>query len=78
MEELKPCPFCGSEAILVRVQYGNKLNPTTIIDKWEVRCKNGCCRSLQYSDEIFHADDGEIVVEKNGAKDAVKSWNRRV
>lgn len=76
-EKLKPCPFCGGEAELVRIRNGYRTSPTTIIDGWEVRCKKKCCSTLAFEDEIFHSDDGEIVIKKNGAKEAIDFWNGR-
>lgn len=75
--ELKACPFCGGEAKLKRINSGYKLNPTTIIDMWAVVCKSGCCRGKSVEDKIYQKENGEIVVEINGAEEAIKEWNRR-
>lgn len=77
MSELRPCPFCGGVAKLVRVATSYKDNPTTIMDEWEVKCLNGCCNTIRFQDNIYHKGDGEIVVESNGAKDAIEHWNQR-
>lgn len=77
MIELKPCPFCGGEAELRRTLKGCR-GVSTIIDEWEVACKNKCCSTCSYRDEIYHADNGEIVVKNNGAEEATEAWNKRV
>lgn len=77
--ELKPCPFCGEEAVLKRkssnfIHVGSSI---AITDNWVVVCKNGCCKMNEYRDYIFHKSDGEIVIGHNGAEEAVNDWNRR-
>lgn len=39
--ELKPCPFCGGEAVIVEV----KDNPPETI---AIQCKSGCCISVHH------------------------------
>lgn len=77
MIELKPCPLCGGEAELQRNFKGCR-GSSTIIDEWEVTCKKRCCSTRSYADEIYHADNGEIVIEHNGAAEAAEVWNKRV
>ena len=78
MDRLKPCPFCGGNATLKRLCSGWKSHPnTTIIDEWKVECDNKCCCTQNFNDVIFHADNGEVVVEHNGAVESVEAWNRR-
>ncbi len=78
IEELKPCPFCGGKARIVRKTCSNKINPVTIMDEWTVECDKKCCSIKRFSDEIFHDDSGEVIIRKNGAKDAVYFWNKRL
>lgn len=40
-------------------------------------CENGCCSMRSYSDYIFHKNDGEIIIEHNGAEEAANDWNYR-
>lgn len=75
--ELKPCPLCGEVAELRRVFKGCT-NKSTITDEWAVFCENGCCYTRRFSDEIYHADNGAIIIAHNGAIEAVEAWNKRV
>lgn len=78
MSDLKTCPFCGGNAKLVRKTGSCKTHPVlTITDAWEVECENGCCKTPRFEDCIYHNDDGEVVVEKNGAKESMEFWNGR-
>lgn len=76
--ELKPCPFCGGQAVLKRCDNSYRTNPTTILDNWEVRCSNNCCTTQRFRDEIFHDGGGAIIINRNGAQEAIETWNRRV
>lgn len=76
-EQLKHCPFCGGEAILQRVYSNSSTYPTTIRDAWKVTCENGCCTTKDYKDNIYHGNNGDILVETNGAWQAMEAWNRR-
>lgn len=75
--DLKPCPFCGSAAELNRVSAYYNTSPTTIRDTWEVRCTKRCCMTLRYESKIWQSSDGEVVIEQNGAENAIEAWNRR-
>lgn len=69
--ELKPCPFCSGKAQIVKTQSGYKQNPSTILDTWAVQCENKCCRTMEFGDRIFRKEDGEIIVEEDGVKEAL-------
>ena len=76
--EILPCPFCGGEAKLEKCSHGlRQASWNQIVDGWKVKCKNGCCESKAFEDCIYHSTTGEIVVEKNGAYDAIECWNQR-
>ena len=79
MVELKNCPFCGCEAKLVRTAKGYACSPsTTILDDWRVQCTNIYCTVYTSGQsKIYQNDDGEIVVDANGAEIAVEKWNMR-
>ena len=51
MENLRPCPFCGGEAKLVRKEYGWMAKSTPMIcDLWLVRCQSCDCSTNSYRD----------------------------
>jgi hypothetical protein len=78
MIELKKCPFCGSEATLVRKSSSYTANPTTIMDKWVVECDNTNCDAYTAgSSKIYQNEEGEIIVDANGAEIAIAKWNMR-
>lgn len=70
-EELKPCPFCGSEAVIKAV---NKSYGFTI---W-CQCKDGNCtaRTAGYCTDTNNEDNSLENIE-NCKNKAVKAWNRR-
>ena len=47
------------------------------MDTWGVECINNCCDIKHFKSEIFQNDKGEVIVKKNGAKEAIEAWNRR-
>lgn len=75
--ELLPCPFCGGNAELKRTSGGYSQNPVTIMERWEVRCKNRCTASNSFCSKIYQNDAGILCVEKDGAKYARIAWNTR-
>ena len=77
MAELKPCPFCGGQSFLKKLDSSYSTHPTVIKDKWKVECENKCCWTPAFSDEIYHDGSGVIVVAHNGAEEAIEAWNRR-
>lgn len=64
--ELKPCPFCGGEAAMVKQRRSGR---TRDIVNAFVRCKSCGARSKNVSS--LH------VAERNLEAYAAKSWNRR-
>ena len=77
-DTLKPCPFCGGQAFLRRYDSSYKTSPTTILDAWGVHCSNNCCNTQRFKDEIFHDESGAIIINHNGAQEAIDAWNSRV
>lgn len=76
--KLKPCPFCGGNACLVRCSRSIGGASSTILDSWCVRCDT--CEAEtphEYKSKIYQNNDGNIVVESNGAEAAALTWNRR-
>ena len=84
MDKLKPCPFCGGEARLRRcysdiglTKDGDGRDIKTLADSWTVECKNQCCRIPVEKSKIYQSDDGDVVIERNGAAIVIDRWNGR-
>lgn len=75
--KLKPCPFCGGNAKLVRYSRSSEGEPSVILDSWYVKCNTCGVETRIYESKIYQADDGNIVVKSNGAEAAALAWNRR-
>lgn len=74
-EELKPCPFCGSQA---RVEYdsGNE----NINQRWWVSCSANECRvkTRAFLGSNTWGDPGDLKKIDAAAKQSAKDfWNRR-
>ena len=63
MTELKPCPFCGSEAWIIRTN-DNKKRPY-------VQCKFGCFREPKCPASHL------VTWDYRTEEEAVEAWNRR-
>ena len=84
MDKLKPCPFCGGEAKIRRCKSdygfrsdGDEDGVKTLTDSWTVECENQCCRLPIEKSKIYQDCNGDVVIERNGAKIVVDIWNRR-
>lgn len=63
MSELKPCPFCGSEPILI---YFNGLTPSTVQHyQVAVSCDGDTCNC------------SPRTAYETSEESAIKAWNRR-
>lgn len=78
MENLKPCPFCGGEAVIIQVTRGICHDPTEIKNRYKAGCKKCNIFSGYYESSIWQGEDGEVHIDANGADDAIEAWNRRV
>ncbi len=76
MTELKPCPFCGSEAHIekgkVRVK-NNKARGTKTTKTYYIGCSDSMCilYGNKKSGRLF------FTASKDGIEHMVRRWNRR-
>lgn len=66
--ELKPCPFCGGSAELIK-QY--RLDGQTHYEVAKVRCQDCKCQTDDYILNGYYGSTDTV-------QDACKAWNRRV
>ena len=76
MEELKPCPFCGSEAHIEKgmVRFkNNKFRGTKKTKVYYIGCSDSMC--ILYSNK----KSGRLLftVSKDGIEFMIRRWNRR-
>lgn len=78
MQELKPCPFCNSEArIIPAIRYlkGQKKGRRKIHGLyWFVGCSDPNC--ILFLDKNLKA--ARLIFQTQGRDFAIKRWNRRV
>lgn len=76
MDRLKPCPFCGGEAIVELKSIGSGPGNSFSQDH-VVKCKKcGATTGKQYHTR-FYREDGEFKVVEDGYAEAVNDWNHR-
>ena len=74
--KLKPCPFCGGNPTLRRCSTGTKGYKFTA--SYEVKCDKCRMAQTQTFETVFDLElNGELVLEKDGRKEAIEAWNRR-
>ena len=79
MEKLKPCPFCGGEAVFNI--YSNSTRENNRGWSYDVHCEkcgafvpNRC----SYETIAVMDRDGNILLIKDNRDKAIEAWNRRV
>ena len=66
-DKLLPCPFCGGDAVVMHMNYGEGYLPE-VKTVWGVFCRS------DLNDEYGH---GHCIENYATEEDAVKAWNRR-
>lgn len=72
--ELKPCPFCGSNASMRQYASGHKGNGE-FSAQYEVGC--GKCKVYFRFESIFSLESGQPKFKQNGYDMCIEAWNRR-
>lgn len=73
MNELKPCPFCGSEVEVEKIPlwYGNGHGYSGCYE-FKIKCENcGCIVDQPKNDSIYRS-------EETARENAIEVWNRRM
>ena len=71
MNELMPCPFCGTEVKLEKIPLWHGSHGYHGCYKFEIECKNcGARPNYQQNDTIYRN-------EEEAKTNTIKSWNRR-
>ena len=66
---LKPCPFCGGEAKLERIQHDKR-------DNMFIQCKNCGCATRIFSCDI-NLIPRRVKLDDKRISPVVEAWNRR-
>ena len=75
-EELKPCPFCGGQAMFSTI--GHRSAQSAVVIMFQIKCTK--CRTefpKSYECEMYMNQDGGICTRKDERLKAVTDWNRR-
>lgn len=77
MIELKPCPFCGGDAIYETLSFGS--NSRSVKIDFHIRCSTCYATHPETRGEISAKmyDDGDLNIYKDDRLATADAWNRR-
>lgn len=76
-ERLKPCPFCGGNAMFFNIT--NKSSHSAVVVMFKIRCmKCGTELPKSYECEMYMDQEGGIRTGRDERAKATADWNRRM
>lgn len=75
---LRKCPLCGGEAKVKILSHGIDYSNNAISNLYVVQCTKCKLTTRSCESYIWQDDNGRIQDERNGAREAVDLWNKRV
>jgi Lar family restriction alleviation protein len=76
MSELKPCPFCGKEPTIVKLNGGYDAGRKDNYGNFAISCEKCGLRFQTFCVSAILKDDGELFITDTKSK-AIEAWNRR-
>lgn len=76
MIELKPCPFCGSDAEIFTISYGYEEH--RLKQHYRIRCPQcGISHETAFRVDVVYSIENGAVVYDSELINAIEKWNRR-
>lgn len=76
MEELKSCPFCGSNVFIRKIGRSSQGDERSM--RYKIECDNCHIHGFYFETKISFENDGKVTVDETERTEAIEKWNRRV